>query len=418
MAIELIKELLPTMVVHGYLDGDIQNSYTHQTPFMAGYNMQVVKWKSDSVSPPVKGKIEVNDYEFDNLFSLSDGIFSFNIQEAINTILGNFDDNFDYNTANWVVYDDNLLKKITVILSVLLEDETIETQTITAYVTRAVHQIGDKNAECMVSFDPTAFTTSVYSTQVMHKYDNLYRRTSDYEKQQYLKLFKGYPFDICILDKLDTVKIRMELTTKDVLTSLGTVDRIVDAAAADKYLKRLVLSDGETMLTPLTETEAVLKVTTITAANETNSIYQVEVDIIDECGIYLKWLNSEGGWSYHLFNKYYKIPFSAKTKGKINKYNDTLIGAVGNQTNIGQTVTTGIKINQRFLNTDDYTKVVEIASSPIVYLYNEPKGTMALSDSWIQISLDDFKDDYRDNKKKIFDISFLFTLPNNYTQSL
>jgi hypothetical protein len=192
----------------------------------------------------------------------------------------------------------------------------------------------------------------------------------------------------------------------------------VDAAASDKYLKRLVLSDGETMLTPLTESEAVLKLTTINSSNETNSIYQVEVDIIDECGIYLKWLNSEGGWSYHLFNKYYKIPFSAKTKGKINKYNDTLIGAVGNQTNIGQEVKAGIKINQRFLNTDDYIKVVEIASSPIVYLYNEPKGTMALSDSWIQISLDDFKDDLRDNKKNIFDISFLFVLPAQYTQTL
>ena len=418
MAIDLTKELLPTFTVHGYYSGEIQNSYEYQTPFIAGHNLQVVKWKSDSASPAVSGKIQINAYTFDKLYSPADGVYTFNIQEVVNTLFGKFNDDFDYNVADVLKYDDKLLLKLTVILSVLLEDETTETLTITAYTLRAVHQIGDKNAESMVSFDPLVFTESVYSTQILAKFDDLYRRTSTYERQQYLKIFKGYPFDICILDKLTNTKLRYELLTKDAQYSLGTVDRTIDAADADKYLKRLILSDGESLISPLTTIEGALKITTINEDDEINSIYVFEMDVVDECGIYLKWMNSEGGWSYHLFNKFYKMPMSVKSQGKINKYLETMMDATGNQTNIGQSSSIGIKVNQRFLSKDDYHKVIEIATSPIVYLYNEPKGTMALAESWIEISVEDFKDDFRDSKKKIFDIAFTFMLPNQYMQSL
>lgn len=421
MAIEIIKELLPTMVVHGYYLGSIYNSYTHQTPFLTGYNMHVVKWKTDTAADSVKGKITVNGYVFENLVADSGAVFTFNIQEVVKALFGNFNDDKDYNVADVLLYDDNLLLKLTTIIEVLVtvdEVETSETSTITGYALRSVHEIGDKNAESMASFDPTVFTSSVYPTQTLTKFDGDIIRSSTYYRQQYLKIFKGYPLCISILDKLDTNKLRYEFLNKDAQSLFATVDRAIDVAAADKYLKRLIISDGETLITPFTESECVMKITTLNASNETNSIYIFEANIVDDCGIYLKWLNTEGGWSYFLFSKYYKMPFTAKSKGKINKYNDTIIGATGNQTNIGQTKTTGIKVNQRFLTPEEYAQVIEIATSPIVYLYNEPKGTMALSDSWLEVSVEDFKDDFRDNKKNIFDISFTFNLPLNYTQSL
>lgn len=421
MAIEIIRDLLPTMVVDGYYDGEIQNTYNHQTPFLTGYNMHVIKWKTDTEADSVIGKITINGYVFENLVADSDGIFTFNIQEVIKALFGNFNDNIDYNIADVLIYDDNLLLKLSVELEVIVTvdfDDTTETLATTAYALRSVHDIGDKNAETMVSFDPTAFTTSVYPTQTLNKLDNFMIRSSSYLRQQYLKIFKGYPFCISVIDKLDSVVLRYAFLSKDASELFSTVNRDILEADADKYLKRLIISDGVDLITPFTESECVIKINTINEANETNSIYLFEANIVDDCGIYLKWLNTEGGWSYFLFNKYYKMPFTAKSKGKINKYNDTLIGATGNQTNIGQTKTTGIKVNQRFLIPEEYAQVVEIAASPIVYLYNEPKGTMALSSSWLEVSVEDFKDDFRDNKKNIFDISFIFNLPLNYTQSL
>lgn len=421
MAIEIIKELLPTMVVQGYYLGEIQNSYSHQTPFLTGYNMHVVKWKTDTVADSVKGKITINGNVFQNLVPDSSGVFSFNIQEVVKALFGNFNDDKDYNVADVLLYDDNLLLKLTTTIEVVVtidDEETSETSTITAYALRSVHEIGDNNAESMASFDPTVFTSSVYPTQTLNKFDGEIIRSSNYYRQQYLKIFKGYPFSVSIIDKLESTVLRYERLSKDGQSSFATVNRAIDAAAADKYLKRLIISDGESLITPFTVSECVIKVSTQDETAQTQSIYIFEANIVDECGIYLKWLNTEGGWSYFLFNKYYKMPFNVKSKGKINKYLDTLIGATGNQTNIGQTKTTAIKVNQRFLSREEFSHVVEIAASPIVYLYNQGKGTVANADSWLEVSVEDFKDDFRDNKKNIFDISFTFNLPLNYTQSL
>ncbi len=546
MAVSIIKDLRPTFDVDGYYNGAVQNRYTHQTPFIAGYNLNTVKWTTTSnrqseltiiigwtegssgtypidgdsfelilagitytftfktspdssgyqlplrgvlsydayrtaiktamlLAPAIAGhftitldltftggfkavfqstdysdidtgvdsfhsgltfgaslytspryletgKIVINGLEFSNLTPTSDYKLAFNIQEVVKALFGNFNDSYDYDATDIMVYDDNLLLKLTVVLTAILTDETIENTTITAYALRSVHQIGSKDGESMISFDPTVFTTSVYSTQALVKFDGDYTRTVTYQRQQYLKVFKGYPFDLCLLDKLTTDKISYELQFKDGSGVIDSANKTISAAASDKYLKRLIISDGAELITPFDDgISARLVLTTKIAGtpyDTANSIYQFEVDIVDECGIYLKWLNSEGGWSYYLFNKYYKIPMSAKSQGKINKYLDTMIGAIGNQTNIGQNLTTGIKINQRFLSKDEYIQLIEIASSPMVYLYNEAKGTQATSESWLEVIVEDFKDDFRDNKKNIFDISFLFTLPANYTQSL
>ena len=48
MAITIIKNLKPTFNVDGYYSGEVQNSYSHQTPFIAGYNLNTVKWTTTS----------------------------------------------------------------------------------------------------------------------------------------------------------------------------------------------------------------------------------------------------------------------------------------------------------------------------------------------------------------------------------
>jgi len=530
MAIVIEKDLSTDFTVNGYYNGVVQNTYTKQSDFIAGYNLQVVKWRSNSLrqseltiefsttqndgeyfdmilggktvrftfktSPdssgyqlPIRGatplatylnnviaamqnaievssgytltpntsnpslciiewdsttyqdidagsgtvasfyrrlytspiyykfgKITVNGLVFENLVANSAGVFSFNLQEVIKSLFGKFDDTLDYNTADFVQYDDNLLLKLDITVAAVLNTGT-QTSSFTYYATRAVHQIGDRNGETMVSFDPSVFTTSVYSSQIMDPYRSEYLRTVSFERQQYFKFFKGYPFCITVLDKLDTVKIRMELQTKNGSGALGTVNRTITAAPPDKYLKRLILSDAETMLTPLNTGGYRFIITTIDADNVGNAIYQTEIDVVDECGIYLKWLNSEGGWSYYLFSHYYKAPIASKSLGRVNKYLDTMVQAVGNQSNIGQNTAVALKISQSFMRPDEFLKVKEIGSSPIVYLFMGQKGRMALSDDWIEVFVDDYRDEFN-SKKTVFPMNFTINMPAQYAQTL
>lgn len=421
MAIEILKDLRPTFDVYGYYNGAVQNTYSHQTSFLAGYNLNIIRWRSDTDPTPTEGEIVINDYTFTNLVAQADGEFTFNIQEVVKTLFGKFNDHIDYNTSDVVVYDGNLLLKLSVTVKVKIPGDADETEDITVYALRSVHQIADANGESMVSFDPLVFTTSIYSSQILLKYSDAYIRTVTYKKQQTLKMFKGYPLSISVIDSLLSDNITLELIKRDLSGSAGSTAHAIVPADSDEYIKRLILSDGEHLLSPLDVGSWVLKITTTEAVDvgsESRAIFFLDVEIVDDCGVYLKWLNSEGGWSYYLFNKFYKMPMTSKTKGSINTYTETLIGATGNQSNIGQTTAVGLRVNQRFLSRDEYEQVIEIASSPMVYLFNAPKGTLATADKWLEISLSDFKEDYRDNKKSGFDISFVFTLPNQYAQTL
>ena len=530
MAIVVLKDLSPDFTVEGYYNGAVQNTYTKSSDFLAGYNLQVVRWKSSSVrqselnvyftgtpsdgdvfiltlgtseatftfktSPdssgyqlPLRGalslsayidaiialmitvpeidghftitpnttnpslvqlgfqsmdysdidtvsgtvslfgaslyaspifyksgKITINGLVFENLVANTAGEFTFNMQEVIKALLGKFDDTLNYDTASYLVYDDNLLLKLSITLAVVLNTET-QTSSITAYATRAVHQIGDKNGETMIAFDPTVFTTSVYSTQILAPYAVDYRRTSTFERQQFFKFFKGYPFCLTILDKLTTTKIVMELQTKDGSGSLSTVNRTVIAAASDKYLKRLVLSDGAGMLTPLTTGEYRLVLSTEAPSSVANSLYQLQLEVVDECGIYLKWLNSEGAWSYFLFSKFYKVPMQTKSIGRVNDYLDTMIGAVGNQSNIGQASTQAVKVSEAFMSAELFDQVREIGSSPIIYLFTGKKGQRATSKDWLKVIVDSYTDEYS-SKKRLYAMTFLLNLPIQYAQTL
>ncbi len=111
--------------------------------------------------------------------------------------------------------------------------------------------------------------------------------------------------------------------------------------------------------------------------------------IKDKCGIYLKWLNPQGAYSYHLFEKYSAKELLVQSKGTIqdNETDDVLeIGKVGSRK---QNIHTQLQVS-------DSALLESLMLSPEVYIYTGKRFSGA--NSWERIRIINPSLKYADKK--------------------
>lgn len=86
-------------------------------------------------------------------------------------------------------------------------------------------------------------------------------------------------------------------------------------------------------------------------------------------GVYLKWFNSKGGYSYYLFNRYYLEDISGESLGQIlnNKFNN-IQEAKGNHSSIGKSGAGVLTIKADY-NRAEYEILKDLLLSPSVQMY-------------------------------------------------
>lgn len=407
---------------------------TYTSKWIAGYNDNYIQWKTDTEAGDpdmpgaggviLRGEIWIGDYKFTNLKPDPEtGIFTFNIYEAVTTILGNFGDTYLHLLADIIKSDETLYKNIAIALWIEFTDGTKETDNTEIKACRAVHQIGDLFGETMINFEPGyGYSTEDFFFNNRHallksekiSFDQLAQQGSAYN--QNLKIFKGYPLDVGFISSPENTELKI-ITTGNDDVSINTTTQAVELTS---WINRVVLSDGVDLHTSLAGLSLDMKYRMVLQLNDTDTdnIFPFNFEITDDCGIYLKWMNSEGGWSHWLFNKYYKQPRSVKSLGRISDYNKTLIGTQGNYSNIGQASDVNIHLSARFIPYEYFIQVAELPTAPILYMYTGKKGALPTVNDWLKITVDDYKDNLRDNERKLYDVSLIFSLPNQYAQSL
>ena len=97
---------------------------------------------------------------------------------------------------------------------------------------------------------------------------------------------------------------------------------------------------------------------------------------VDKKGIYLKWLNQEGGYSYHLFDPVFTEIINSKSAGTfINHFTTDQSNQVAKSYETGRLVEQRIKLKSQVNTGDDLLTVRSLYKSKEVYLYFGAKGS-------------------------------------------
>jgi len=185
----------------------------------------------------------------------------------------------------------------------------------------------------------------------------------------------------------------------------------------------LVLSGGDG-LHPLLEshpslTEGCLQLN-LTSKGGGGTLLTTRYEIIDQCGMYVKWINRNGGWSYWLFNEKNRQTQTTKSLGTIIQ-NSGVLSYDGDEVSIGYTSEDKLQLTSQDLELWELDHIIDLATSPSVYLYMAPKGTAygpEIPTNWLKIpSITNFKYTRKSEQVK-YTIGFELDLPRTFTQTL
>ncbi len=131
-------------------------------------------------------------------------------------------------------------------------------------------------------------------------------------------------------------------------------------------------------------------------------------------GVYLKWLNRNGSYSFYLFNEFYNLGVQSKEIGRVFQDQFQNFGTQnGNKASIGKTGKRTIAIKAKY-DTIDYQNLVDIYTSPSVQLYTSTEAN--IKGTWIDVFVVGTMT--RSNKKNKNDISMSVELPEVTTIKL
>lgn len=234
-----------------------------------------------------------------------------------------------------------------------------------------------------------------------------------------LKYWQGYPFDIAMFFGQGT--ITKEFT---ILNKTNTLDFSfeINQAGGFNQAGRLIFSDGRTDetledLLPLVDGHNELvwyKTEPDEAAAKTIIVEKVPY----KCGVYMKWMNKYGGYSYWLFEHTYAIDRSSKSLGEMDRDNDNFKDSTGRTVQLGQTTQDSIRVIAELLKPDERRIVEGILDSPKVYLFTGQPLARNSFNNWQEVSLKTNNARIKNPKQTDTNFVFDFELPTRYTQTL
>lgn len=156
-----------------------------------------------------------------------------------------------------------------------------------------------------------------------------------------------------------------------------------------------------------------------------NKFYKLDPDQViniksfEPCdgGKYIKYLSREGFYRYWLFNKYFTIEGSQTKIGSLVNYFDTMVGSQGRTKNIGyKDALQKIIVTSENVDKEDQRMLMDIFTSPAVYLWTATPGTTDIETLW---TLVDVEGSHQIKEKNNFqEFTCTLVLPELYMQKL
>ena len=223
-----------------------------------------------------------------------------------------------------------------------------------------------------------------------------------------LSYFEGYPFSFEIarlFSGINDVVIR-NLNTTDVTTSVPIITDATHRVWIDKATENWTT---ESYL-PLTDTLNRLEID-IDGATEVNLNLK---KVSNKCGVYLRWFNYAGGYSYFLFDEFYRDEIAGRELGNIsaNVFNNA-------PDHVAPSLSTGYSASRSLtlravVDANEANHLKDLFATPSVQMYNafEPY----LDANFIDVKV---TSSYRyANKKRLNEIKLTIELPELITPVL
>lgn len=223
-----------------------------------------------------------------------------------------------------------------------------------------------------------------------------------------LKYWQGYPFDFSLYLP-NNIRRRLIVTNE--------TNRLSQEFNQAGIINRLVFSDGRTDETletvlPLMEGTNRLKF------NFTQPRWAIVEKVPYRCGVYLKWLNALGGYSYWLFEDTYSIDRNTKPLGDIESDNENIENSFSRSLSLGKESRDSLKIIAELLTEDESRIVAGLFDSPKVYLFTGQPFACSSSRDWVEVSLKTTTARIKNPKQNLTNFAFDIELPVRYAQTL
>lgn len=224
----------------------------------------------------------------------------------------------------------------------------------------------------------------------------------------YVDYWAGYPLDITIH--------KSGIDAKTVFRNNGTATEYEVTTKPNELVSRYVLSDGRDDISLLELMNLANGENHITVSSGDKS-FEMTLNRIPVCkyGVYVKWLNNEGGYSYFFFGK------SERSRKK------TDLGDIENDyLNLDETVSPSISIG---VNSREEIKVVamsvsperqnylnDIVDSPAIYMFTGLPYNKNTFNDWLNIRLKTSDVKVQNFKQELNNYNFVFELPQRNTR--
>jgi hypothetical protein len=364
-----------------------QNELNNINP---AYNDSIINFSS-SITGATYCDININDLPTFKIYPIA-GNFTFNFKEIVKVLINqnNFEDGIYPSIIDQYVYDDaSLSLKISPTFSI---HSAITADTITKDYTFL------KNVEQLISYkQKLEFENDI---KVLLPTNNF----TDY----FIPYFEGYPVDFGIygITSGDTYQLK----------NVTTISETGILSGGTSNIKRIYLSDGAMA------NDDILGLSTTTNLVElwVNGVFNSNINVKkteSKCGVYLKWFNNSGAYSYWLFDEVFDTNYNFKTLDEINGNYDNLSNLTSTNNITGKLGTSSYKLKTTF-KSEEKEYITSILSSPKVemYIYQTPYNQTGLG-KFIGVKVSDgsftFSNKISNNK-----LQLTITLPDFYTITL
>lgn len=369
MAITITKA--PTGIYPAYND-----SYIQFTSTLAGHNRAEIEVLPTSIFP---NKFVV--------YPDLNGVYTFNLKDVVRVLMNTDGFKDQDTTLPAAQFGESLLfGYISQAITIRVYNATTNEFTSPTYeFIRGVKQIGEQ-----VYINPA---------QLLNVSDN----GVDYN----LTYFEGYPFSF----ELQRINSGQSI----VLNNLNSGDSSIALIASNTGSYRFYIDKGFENFTssgflPLSDTINRLEV-------EVDAVFKTNIrvkKVNERCGVYLKWFNADGGYSYFLFDEFYRYTLDAGSKGTTSTNSFENVGSLVAPTqSLGKEGAEQLRLKAT-IDKNEEKLLRSLFTSPSVQMYTSQ--TPYVAGQWVDVEV---SSNYSiSNKKSLNEITVNVQLPNLITPSL
>lgn len=362
------------------------------------YNNNVIIFKSDDdTKVPLFCDIVINGSNYSStIYPNPKDEFYYNFKEVFASLINenSFQDftNIAFNPNDFSTYvyseDANVYKELNITFTVTYEDASTENLNRQVDILRAALDI-ETYKRYQVSnqlIDNTVLTTYAENGFV------------GFPRVGYMRYFEGFPFDFTFLSP-ESVTLT-NLTNLDTLnlsgltkvTRLGVCDGRLDTTIELFFL----ITDG------------------INIIEFGDNSYKLKLIKTDNCGdgVYIKWLNNLGGWSYWLFDKNHQRNLRSNSLGTINNDFNNLDQTTSPQLSLGKESNEVVRVLTDNVNQEDNNLLKTIFESPKVYLFTGTPFSKNTYQDWLEVEVTNTDVITKQWKRDLNNYEIVFGLPN------